>query len=269
MQTDSMGPECRALSEYWDKVVQDFLVGGGVPPELTRWFDSYQGKGSGAVQASALPELFLGSLAKPKAVFLALNPGAAQLDFQGRQGIFAQEIREKYHGSYTAWAESWAYFRDPWVARMGKNRHHEARLRFLRDWYGDSTLPCNAMVSFEFYPWHSAKIDAPPNVLAAYPFIQKYVWKPIAELGVPVFAFGAPWFAILKCFPELKIIRELGRGGEPYPHQSPSRSIIVLQRPNCKNPLFVAKYQGGAKPPKPEEAIALRNALKDLYPSDT
>jgi hypothetical protein len=81
MTTDSLGPACHAVSDLWDGVVKDFLVGGGVPPHLESWAGSYQGRGEGAVQWDALPELFLGPLTKPRGVFLALNPGEADPGF--------------------------------------------------------------------------------------------------------------------------------------------------------------------------------------------
>jgi hypothetical protein len=45
------------------------------------------------------------------AVFLALNPGVSHPEFQHRDGIFAEEIRQL--GSYHAWAAGWPYLRHP------------------------------------------------------------------------------------------------------------------------------------------------------------
>jgi hypothetical protein len=45
------------------------------------------------------------------------------------------------------------------------------------------------MVGFELYPWHSKAVTRrmqPPAEV-----VRKYVWEPVAELGAPVFAFGA------------------------------------------------------------------------------
>ena len=117
---------CAELTAYWDQVIGRFLVGGpAVPPgpQLRSWFEAYRGHGRGAVNLDALPEPYLGALDhRPVGVFLALNPGQAHLGFQGRSGLFADEIR--HHGTYSAWAATWPYLRDPWVAAMGPNRHH-------------------------------------------------------------------------------------------------------------------------------------------------
>ena len=161
------------------------------------------------------PKLFLGPLTKPRGVFLALNPGRADPRFHERDGIFAREIREKY-GSYSAWAASWPYFRDPWVARKRENQHHKRRLRFLRDWIDDQTLPSSAMVSFELYPWHSPRIRGQlgRGGEEVQKLIQEYVWKPVLELGAPVFAFGAPWLSFLENrenpVPGLEVVKRLG-----------------------------------------------------------
>ena len=265
MSDSSLTPACQSVSQYWDGVVRDFLQGGEVPPELQSWFDSYRGRGRGAVQPNALPEPFLGSLEKPKAVFLALNPGKADLHFQGRDGIFAQEIQKEFGGSYTKWAASWAYLRNPWEAQKGRNRHHSARLKFLRNWYRGETLSHNAMLSFELYPWHSAGITATPNIHRMQSFIQDYIWKPIAELAIPVFAFGKPWFDIFGNLSDLKLVKRLGLGGEPYGSSVESRSVIVVQDVRTKILILAEKHQGSAGPPSAEETELLRNALSDIY----
>ena len=191
MTTHPLGHACCAVSQLWDSVVDDFLAGREIRRSLEPWAKSYHGRGRGAVEWNALPELFLGPLTKPRGVFLALNPGQADTRFHERNGIFAEEIRAN-GGSYSAWAASWPYIRDPWVAMKPRNRHHTTRLRFLRDWGGDSQLPCSAMVSFELYPWHSPSITAPFSGKDAQEFIQKYIWEPMVELGAPVLAFGKP-----------------------------------------------------------------------------
>src|SRR4051812_42794571 len=107
------GPACVSLIEMWNSVVAQFLAGGpSAPPAIERWQSGYQGTGLGKMERNALPEPFLGPLDHPKAVFLALNPGKADVDFQSRTGIFADQIRAA--GSYSAWAASWPYFCDPW-----------------------------------------------------------------------------------------------------------------------------------------------------------
>ena len=240
--------------------MKDFLVGGVMPRELERWAESYTGRGNGAVQRWALPELFLGPLTKPRGVFLALNPGEADRSFHERGGIFGDEILKEY-GSYSAWAASWPYLRNPWVARKRSNRHHRSRLRFLRDWTGERGLPDSAMASFELYPWHSPRFTARLGVEDAGEFIHEYVWKPVKELRAPVFAFGAPWFRMLEDpVLRLKVVKRLGAGGEPYGSRVESRSVLVL-RGSGGLTVIAEKHRGGAGPPSREETILLREAL--------
>ena len=93
---------CAELTAYWDQAIDRFLAGGpAVPPDprMRSWAEAYRGRGRGAVNLHALPEPYLGALDRqPVGVFLALNPGQAVLDFQGRWGLFADEIRR--HGTY-------------------------------------------------------------------------------------------------------------------------------------------------------------------------
>jgi hypothetical protein len=65
-------------------------------------------------------------------VILGLNPDRACLDFQGRDGIFACEIRER--GSYSAWAATLPLSRRGGSRVNGRNRYAWSRLRFARDW---------------------------------------------------------------------------------------------------------------------------------------
>jgi anti-anti-sigma factor len=143
---------------------------------------------------------------RPVGVFLALNPGQAALGFQGRLGLFADEIR--HHGTYSVWAATWPYLRDPWVAAMGPNRYLTSRLGFLGTRTGQPTLPADAMVTVELYPWHSTAVTAPmrpdPGV------VREFVWQPVRELGAPVFAFGKPWFGLLADGLGLQVVDRLG-----------------------------------------------------------
>jgi hypothetical protein len=84
-------------------------------------------------------------------VILGLNPGQAQLDFQARDGIFANAIREA--GSYSAWAASHPYLGDAWTHAHGRNRYGTARLRFARGWIGDPGLTPNELLTLELYVW--------------------------------------------------------------------------------------------------------------------
>ena len=238
--------------------VADFLAGGDdLVPTLRHWAASYRGSGTGQIEWDALPEPFLGPLTRPRGVFLALNPGRADLAFQGRDGIFAREIRAA--GSYSAWAASWPYLRDPWVAAKDTNRHHSSRLRFLRDWVGDRRLPESVMVGFELYPWHSARVTA--RMCPDQSVIEEFVWRPIVELGAPVFAFGAPWAPILEKDLGLQVVDRLGPGGRRYPTAIACRKVTVLKTDNGVT-VIAEQHAGSAGPPSREETAHLRQAVE-------
>ena len=277
MTNRSPGPACRDVSALWDGVVRDFLDGDGISRELETWAGSYRGRGEAAVQSWALPELFLGPLTKPRGVFLALNPGDADCRFHARGGVFADEIRNEY-GSYSAWAASWPYLREPWFTEKGENKHHRSRLRFLRDWTGERELSGSAMVSFELYPWHSPRFTAKLRVEDALESVREYVLNPVKERA-PVFAFGAPWFQILedsrmasrpgpdagsgaggRLFSALNVVERLGAGGKPYGSRVESRSVLVLQGSGGLT-VIAEKHRGGAGPPARDETMRLRDAL--------
>lgn len=225
---------------------------------LELWRGAYRGRAQGAVVGEAMPEPYLGDLlGTPRMVVLALNPGRAHLDFQSRSGVFADEIRRM--GSYTAWAKSWPYLRDPWIAANGENRHHASRLEFLRRWTGDEALGSDAMLAFELFPWHSTKVTAPMRPAAS--IIQQFVWEPLADLGdAPVFAFGAPWFPLLEDQLGLRVVDRLGAGGRDYGSGVPSRSVLVLEAPGGGR-VIACKHSGSAGPPNATEVERLRDAL--------
>jgi hypothetical protein len=252
---------CAELTAYWDQATGQFLIGGpAVPtdPWVRSWAEAYRGRGRGEVNLHALPEPYLGALdRRPVGVFLALNPGQAQLGFQGRSGLFADEIR--HHGTYSAWAATWPYLRDPWVATMGSNRHHTSRLAFLQTWTEQPSLTADAMVSFELYPWHSTAVTAPmrpdPGV------VREFVWQPIRELGAPVFAFGKPWFGLLEDGLGLQVVDRLGVGGRRYPTEVPSRAVLVL-RGEDGLVVIAERHLGSAGPPRRSETRVLREAIE-------
>ena len=252
-------PAISRLQDRWDAHVSQFLAGGpAVPDGLHDWANGYSGRGRGAVQLDALPEPYLGDLdAEVRGVFLALNPGNAVLSFQGRQGKFASDITRL--GSYRAWAKSWPYLCAPWISEIGPSRHHQSRFKFLRTWFGDESMPSSAMVGFEMYPWHSPKITGrmrPPADV-----IREWVWEPIAELGAPVFAFGAPWFEILEDGLGLSIVERLGVGGRDYGSAVESRSVLILRDEQTGVTVLAEKHTGGAGPPSAIEVALLRNTI--------
>lgn len=175
------------ITTYWDTAVDRWLAGeSAVPEDLRSWFTSYRGKGDGASDVEALPELWHGPLdpARCRVVFLSLNPGRVQPEFQCRDGIYASEIRNEF-GSYTAWAASWPYLREPWTAspHHSPHAHLPRRLKFARHWSGDPSLPASAMVHFEMYPWHSTKLNAP--LKPHRQIVERFVLNPIGELRAP------------------------------------------------------------------------------------
>jgi hypothetical protein len=254
---------CAELTAYWDQAIGGFLDGGpAVPPgpRMRSWFEAYRGpsRGRGAVNLDALPEPYLGALDhRPVGVFLALHPGEADLDFQGRSGRFADEIRQR--GSYSVWAATWPYLRDPWVATIGTIPFLTSRQSFLGTWTSQPTLTADAMVVFELYPWHIATMAGPmrpdPGI------VREFIWQPVRELGAPVFAFGKPWFDLLEDGLGPQVVDRLGAGGRPYATEVPSRAVLVLR--DQDGPVILAeKHLGGAGPPRRSEALVLREAIE-------
>ncbi len=234
-------------------MVGDRVVSDG----LRAWFDSYKGTGDGAPNLEAFPEPFLGDLfAQPRAVFLALNPGPVAPPFQYAGGSFVDEI--KAMGSYTEWASSWPYLREPW----GYNRHHQTRLGFLRRWYADSTFSGKEMLAFELYPWHSETLNSRFRWSAeARYLVDRHVWQPISAAGAEyVFGVGAPFereFEALK----MPILGLLGVGGEPVPFEK-KRRVLVAQPARGVIALAMNNFNQAA-PPNERDTKVLRNALEE------
>jgi hypothetical protein len=194
-------------------------------------------------------------------VFLALNPGRA-FEFQQRQGSFARRIEAL--GSYSAGAASWPYLNGDWDAEVRRpNGHHVARLNFMRRWHDDMPDPLGPehMSAFELYPWHSTRVTG--RIRPDPTLIREFVWDPIAEIGAPVFAFGAPWFAMLQDGLGLEVIERLGAGGRDYGSAVPSRAITVFESP-VGLPVVAEKHGGSAGPPNVDETRRLRDAIHHL-----
>lgn len=264
MTSGPTGSACRAVSRFWDGVVEDFLAGREIEGSLRRWKKAYRGQGAGAVQKDALPELFLGPLSRPRGVFLALNPGRACPSFHARDGKFAREIRGKY-GSYSKWAESWPYFRDPWLEVKRRNAHHFSRLRFLRRWTGEEGLCQSAMVSFELYPWHSARFSGRLVGDVAREFFVAHIRDALVELDAPVFAFGARWFPILRHPDSGLEVDEWLNGDRRYGSHVESRRAMVLRGEGGLEVVAV-KQRGYAGPPSCDETRRLRDAVTGTCP---
>ena len=250
------------ITEVWDEVVDRFLAGDrALSEDLQVWASAYRGQGAGKVEWDALPEPYLGPLDRqPRAVFLALNPGASSPKMQSATGLLTDEIRRM--GSYRAWAASWPYLRDIWVKNMNENRHHTSRLKFMRRWWEQPELSADDMLSFELFPWHSARLTAPirpdPRV------IREFVFAPIEELDAPpIFAFGADWFSMLEDHLRLPVIARLGDGGHPYPTRVRDRAAVVFSLPS--GAAVIAVKQGGyAGPPSSQETVLLQEVLTSV-----
>jgi hypothetical protein len=259
-------PACKRVQAVWNAVVAGFLHGEetNTHPDLVEWFSSYNGRGKGAVQLDCFPEPYLGDiLGQPMACVLALNPGPANPGFQSRTGKFAKQIRKEF-GSYSEWAKSWPYLKEagkdkPW----GHNSHHAARMRFLRRWFRDDSLPNSARIDFELFPWHSQGVTSrlrPPECT-----VDEFIWKPLNELRPEfVFAFGAPWFRLLESLRGVKVETRIGEGGEPFrtsTRKPGSRTAVIKAKTPWGGRLIVEKHSAGAGPPSEEETERIRAAL--------
>lgn len=245
------------VAVYWDEVVTEWLEGRAPHserPELRRWFGAYAGAGRGAVTTVASPEPYIGPLAvrhgTPKLVALGLNPGEADLAFQGPVGVFAQEYARL--GGFSAWAATAPYLRDPWRSAHRRNRYHENLRTFAQRWLQDPRVNSEDVLVFEMYPWHS---DAVTAVIAPdRGTIDEFVWSPIADLDVEyVFAFGAPWGRLAD---RLRLTERV----VSFALNVPSRRVRVF-RLNSGQHLVVCWQPGYNGPPGEPDVAALRRCL--------
>ncbi len=252
---------CQRVAELWNDVIAGFLRGEEthVRPPLDKWYGAYSGRGKGEVDLSCFPEPYLGDLlGSPRAAILALNPGGGVHEFQAKEGIFAKEIREK--GSYREWAKSWPYLGGSW----GKNRHHKARMTFLRRWFGDDTLLPKDRIDFELFPWHSQAVTGP--MVPDPEIIREFIWEPLKELRVEfIFAFGRPWLDLLEKgnFPEVQVTDRIGEGGRIYAssRKKTSRTAVVKASTPWGGWLIIGKQLGFAGPPSGREIESIKHAF--------
>lgn len=257
------------MTSFWDDHVASWLSGNTSQPDpLDRWFDSYSGKGRGAVTLDGMPEPWIGDLTNPdraRLVILGLNPGDYRQDFQARTGLYAEEVRE--FGSYTKWAATNPYLLEPWKKKFGINRYHAARQKFARRWLDDPNLPESAVVLLELYPWHSTGVTGPMR--PAPEITRRFIWEPIDDLTnvCDVFAFGKPWSRLIEGLresqideQELSLVDVLGQGGRDYGSSVASRNLRVYRRPSGKR-IIVEWHSGSAGPPSADETALLKDAL--------
>ncbi len=191
-------------------------------------------------------------------VTLGLNPGQADISFQGRNGIFAGEIGEL--GAYSTWAASDPYRRSPWEASYGVPRYCRKLLNFARRWNDDESVSGADLLTVEMYPWHSKNVTAtmcpPASVL------DEFVWAPLAEIAVPLFfAFGARWARMCEQL-GLKPENRWGAGGKDFGSPVKSRTVITY-RLSAEQRVVVSWQQGYAGPPRAEDVTRLRAILGD------
>ncbi len=255
----------RRVANFWDRHVAAWLSGADpMDGPLPGWFGSFAGTGRGAVTSEGFVEPYIGDLrgthGEPRLVILGLNPGQYFPAMQSRTGVFAEEIRQL--GSYSAWAASQPYHREPWWSfRGGSNVYFTSRLAFTAAWLGDPAATFHDLLIFELYPWHSTAVTAPmqpPGVI-----IDEFVWRPVSEIATGhVFAFGKHWANLAERL-DLPTVARLGADGEPYGSTVPSRAVRVHRLPS--NQLLVIEWHSGsAGPPRRDETELLHHTIKIL-----
>ncbi len=246
------------IADFWDELTAAWLAGEDpLPDPLPRWYASYEGRRDGQVGRDAFAEPYVGDLrGTPRMVILGLNPGRACLDFQGRNGIFAREIRER--GSYSVWAAPFPYLGAEWSRVKGRNRYAWSRLRFAREWLEDRELAANQLLTLELYPWHSARVTAP--IAPPADIIEDFVWQPLADIPVElVFAFGKPWLKVCDAL-GLPEVGRWGHGGVDLGSPVASRAAVAFALPSGQ--WMVVSWQSGyAGPPGSEDTLRLRERV--------
>lgn len=251
------------VARFWDDVVNTFFA-GGVPhlevPELRRWFGAYAAIGRGAVAADAFPEPYIGPLApevgQPRVVALGLNPGEVDLAFQGRDGIFSKEMRER--GGFSRWAVTAPYLREPWRSAHHHNRYHAGLHNFARQWLDDPSCRSEEILVFELFPWHSDKVTR--RMRPDPELVDRFVWGPLSEVEAEViFAFGKEWGGLAE------------RIGLPEQRHAvhfsvPTRQLRVFQLHSGQQ-LAVVWQPGYSGPPGPTDVAALRTGLSSVAPT--
>jgi hypothetical protein len=246
------------VAGFWDDVVGRWLAGEDpMPDPLNSWFGGYGGRGAGAVTRDAFAEPWIGPMrGEPRLAVLGLNPGRANLEFQGRTGLFADEIRAT--SGFSEWAATSPYSREPWTEKVGPNRYHDQRETFARRFYDDPSITAQHVLAMELYPWHSTSVtgvmSAPRDVL------DSMVWAPLAELGVrEVFAFGRPWVRVAEDA-GLKLESHLGAGGTSMDSSVASRTVLIYRMASGQR-LVVSWQSGYAGPPGAADTSRLRDIL--------
>jgi hypothetical protein len=243
-----------STAAMWDEVLRQWQPGkDAVPSDLTEWRDAYAGRGNGEVVYEAFPEPYVGPMAgdrSPALVMLGLNPGEADLEFQGPGGSFTTQVRAT---SYSEWAASSPYTSAAWEERKGRNRYVRNRHKFAQRLNQDESIQPQDMLTVELYPWHSARVTSAMS--SPEQAMREWVWRPLAETGVEnIFAFGAPWLLVAA---KLEF-RSLGPVKADW--EVPSRRCATFQLPSEQR-LVVMHHSGSASPPNERDTERLRVGL--------
>jgi hypothetical protein len=246
------------VAGMWDDVIGGWLAGQDPMPEpLPSWYRGFQGRGAGEVTRDAFAEPWVGPmLGEPRCVVLGLNPGRAVIEFHGRSGLFADEMRSMT--GFTEWAATAPYSRDPWTKVHGPNRYRERREAFARRFYDDPGIASEHCLAMELFPWHSTRVTGPMS--APRHVLEAMVWAPLAEFDVrEVFAFGRPWERVAEDA-GFTLEAHRGAGGTPMGSDVASRTVLIYRMPSGQR-LVVSWQSGYAGPPGEVDTTRLRELL--------
>lgn len=245
------------VAAFWDQTVSDFFAGKQPhvdDPFLQRWHSAYSGGGRGTVTTDAFPEPYIGPLSpehgEPILVALGLNPGEADLEFQGREGIFQGEILR--YGSYSAWANTAPYLRAPWKPAHRHNRYHANLRTFAQRWTGITAARSEDVLVLELFPWHSDKVTA--SMRPDPQLIKTFVWEPLAEINIEaVFGLGKDWLTAARGL----LLKEIGITAS---FSTPTRQLRSFELPSGQI-LAVVWQPGYSGPPGSADVEVLQTAL--------
>jgi hypothetical protein len=267
------------VADFWDEYIHSWIEGEAalsrwlsnqhpsVVDGITRWRNSYQGAGKGALDLSCFPDPYVGDWrglnGEPKLITLGLNPGIGYPSLQGRDGIWTSRIRES---NYSSCLER-SVPGDPinWLRQHKKESPYWIKLlNFGKRWHGDE-FAYKDLLSIELYPWHStcltAGLDCPEDV------VSKYILEPLSEFECKfVFAFGKPWEGVCRNA-GLRVIRRCGEGGSPFPGVSCPGWTVVALKSLITPAIFIVSWQKGyAGPPGQDRILTLKTLLAELRP---
>lgn len=261
-----VGTSRRAVADFWDTQLRRWCSGRhDVSPELRSWFESYVGKGKGAVDLGHYPDPYVGDLrgvrAEPRLVILGLNPGVGYGPLQGPDGIWTRRIGEQ--GYSHCFRRSPAEDQEEWFAHHGKpSKYWENIERFTRRWLCDDTAGALDVLNLELYPWHSVGLTG--TLTPPVDVVERFVWDPVQEIDVPdVFAFGKPWFSVCE---QLGLTRLAHFGaGRPWPVDAPPTWELAMYQLPSGQIVVVSAQPGFAGPPGSEKLEIMRGLVAEFH----